>query len=368
MRPLPWMVAAAALAAGGCSFLLAFDLEGLPCDADGGCLSGYGCKATERRCFRVADAGPTECACRTNERCTPVSKRCVPNNCANRRCSANQVCVEDATDSGCRPVTVNAQVGRSCTQDSDCVAFVNPDPYPRVCYQSAVPVLGVALNTGVCVELCPSGDAGCATPGLGVRRFTAGADGGSVCLCAPPTSFSPCDTAGACADDGLVCTVFDHASIGPATFCDLPQDAGVDARAACVTNTRRADGGQFGRLCKSGLCVPQALADGQEGVCGELCSGSSCGAVESCLPAELSTVGVVRQVPMCGVATRCNGCPDGGGCGIDAPHCTAGNDGGLRCMAACSPDAGPVASCPGTQRCLPFGAGFRCTSLTGSCG
>ena len=366
MRPSPAYVVAAialAVAAAGCSLLLNFDPEGQLCDSAGACLSGYGC--VDKRCRKGADAGTP--ACQPGERRSVVTGKCVPYTCQFRRCGVGSYCSDDAGIATCRDL-VQPNLGRVCVDDGQCLL----DGTNRVCYRGAVQIsnFGGAIRTGACVETCVGANP-CLTPGATRQTFTLGADGGSVCMCIPDGVFNPCLNNDGCRDDGLVCTVFDHPAIGPATFCDSPGTGG-EVGDPCVLNTSLPDGGAFGTLCKNGLCVPRALAQGEQGVCGELCDQragvTSCGGGRQCVLVEFSVVGVIHHVPMCvAQSSQCGPCtPDGGGCGIDAPHCTSLQN-ELRCLSACSADAGAFAACPGDLICRLSDAGYRCTPPVGVC-
>ena len=123
-----------------------------------------------------------------------------------------------------------------------------------------------------------------------------------------------------------------------------------------------------GNLCGNGLCVPRPPNDGWPATCGELCDLTTCSAPRQCALAEFSVVGVVRQVPLCVPRlTRCADCLlDAGACGPDAPRCTKlGNE--MRCLSACSPDAGGFPQCPAGHNCLSQVGGYRCTPVAGAC-
>ncbi|MHB8879204.1 MAG: hypothetical protein ACYC8T_36355, partial [Myxococcaceae bacterium] len=303
------LLAAAVFAAAGCSLLLSFDQEGQPCDSAGNCLPGYGCvvEGTESRCHKNADAGAQECRCKAGERCR--NKKCVPNNCQFRQCGVSQYCSDDAGIPSCRDVP-KGELGHTCIDDGQCAA----DGINRVCYRGAVQInsYGGALRNGACVETCPAGGLPCLADGGQRISLSLGADAGTACVCVTNNIFNPCLNNEACKDDGLICTVFDHPAVGPSTVCDSPA-TGAEIGEPCVLNTQLPDGGSFGNLCKNGLCAPRVLAEGEQGVCGELCdvvSGvSTCTAPKQCVLAEFSVVGSVRFVPMCVDApTRCRDC------------------------------------------------------------
>jgi hypothetical protein len=358
------LCAALALSSAGCSLLLNFDPEGQPCDNSGGCLKDYGCGA-DKRCHKGVDGGSQ--ACLPGERRSVVTGKCVPNTCQFRHCGVGSFCSDDAGIPSCRDF-VQPNLGHVCVDDGQCAL----EGTNRVCYRGAVQInnYGGALRTGACVETCDGTNA-CLTPGAVKKTYALGADGGSSCLCVPEGVFTPCATNDGCRDDGLVCTVFDHPAIGPSTFCDSP-GSGSEIGQACVLNPALSDGGSAGALCKNGLCVPRALGEGEQGVCGELCDvragASTCTGGKPCALAEFSVVSVIHHVPLCvSQPSRCANCTlDGGTCAIDAPHCTSLQN-ELRCLSACSADAGAFAACPGSLVCALTDAGYRCTPPAGAC-
>ncbi len=356
------VTATAALAAlvAACSFIVDFDPEGQPCN-DGRCLPGYAC--VDGRCRKGADAGACG-GCAPGQFCRPSTQTCVPNTCQYRRCGVGLKCSDATGIPTCREVEMG-QLGQICTDDRQCQnTGVN-----RVCYRGAVQLgadAGGGLRTGICVELCRGPSSTCITPGATCRTFPAPQDAGATYICVPDGILSPCTDDSACADDGLVCTVFDHPQIGPATVCDTPLAGGAGPGEACVVSA--ASGGN---LCANGLCVPRADA-GQAQTCGQLCHApgglSTCSGGRTCALVEFEHVGVVRHLPMCvETPTVCAPCAPPGACGTDAPHCTA-IDGQLRCLSACSPDAGSYPACPFNQSCRQLDGGvFRCVPITG-CG
>lgn len=350
---------AALVSASGCSFLLSYDPEGQPCDSSGECLAGFVC--VNDQCVRAPDGGVDGCACRAGEFCSPSTRKCLPNTCEYRRCGVGQSCDDDGGTPTCRDI-VQPNLGSICSNDSQC-----GDP-KRVCYRGAVQMNsnGGDLRTGACVETCSGPGQPCQTPGAQCRTFSLGADGGQVFLCVPDAVFTPCINDDACRDHGLVCTVFDHPAIGPATFCDTPLPSGAAIGQACVVNTIEAGGG---KLCANGLCVPRQPIAGQQSVCGELCDLVD--GVSTCPPPHVCTLvefavdpraasPVFRMVPMCvPQETRCRVCTTNpAACGPDGPRCTRIDQ--LRCLPACTPDAGTTPACPPGYACTGLDAGYRC--------
>jgi hypothetical protein len=176
-------------------------------------------------------------------------------------------------------------------------------------------------------------------------------------VCLVPDAVRTCSTPAACGS--LTCTVFAHPALGSARLCDAPLAGGAAAGEVC---------GPAGTppACANGLCVGRQEASG-EGTCGVPCEEGSCQEGTTCLPVELPVAGGVRHLPMCVPGpTHCADCTDSpAACGADAPHCSTLGD-KLRCLAACSPEAG-VEACPSGRSCQQVGESFRCVPSTGVC-
>lgn len=338
----------------GCSFVLSFDPAGLPCP----CAEGFAC--VEGSCRRVQ--GGAACGgCGPGQRCQIATGTCVEDTCAVRRCPAGQVCSESEGAPRCKDIR-SPGLGFLCIDDNQC-ANTGAN---RFCYRGAVqqPAAGGALRPGVCVERCPAPKAACLTPGAVCRAFPLGVDAGTTHLCLPWDVLGPCVNDLGCADDNLVCTVFDHPVLGPATVCDAPLRVGVPVGRACVLSTVTSPGGS---LCRNGLCVPRTAAAGQSQTCAEPCDVDTCPSGQTCALVEFSLRGVVRHLPMCVASpTRCASCDAAASCGPDAPRC-APLAGGGRCLAGCSADGGGFPVCPPEYACGTAGGGLHCVPEGGSC-
>jgi hypothetical protein len=341
----------ASLGAGGCSFITHFDPESLACDDAGECLLGYVCH--QGRCLR-ADGGDACGGCADGQRCVTSIGTCVPDTCAYRRCWPGTKCVEGSGSASCVPVDPPA-LGHLCTDDTSCV--VDGGTANRVCLHGAIQSAqnGGALRPGVCVERCsPLGT--CLTAGAMCSPFPLALSAGAISLCVPPALLSPCTSNRACADDDLVCTVFDHPQVGATTLCDRRLVGGAATGAPCQLVSSDA-----GSLCANGLCAPRAGGANPSPTCGEPCDQGTCDA-GVCRLVEFGVLGLVRYIPMCvSSPSRCAACVMGGNvCEIDAPRCSPGLPGGPYCLGACSPDAGGFPTCPSGQNCTLLDAGYRC--------
>ena len=359
LRPL---VCALAVAFGlsGCS-LMDFSLEGVSCHPlDNPCLSGYGC--VDGQCIAGADAGIDCSTCPTGE-CLPGTNECRPFSCDGRPCRAGYKCEIINGVPEC-PSVGEGMLGQFCYQDSDCRRSGDPAHQNRGCLRGAVQLATTGdLRSGVCVEPCASDDT-CPAEGSECRTFTFGIDAGVTKACLPRYALSACARDSDCSGgkDPLVCTVFDHADIGPLTACDMPLAEGAGTGAACVRSPSAG-----GALCANGLCVPQSPTGSQQAFCGEPCDEGTC-TLGTCQRVEFAVDTVVRYVPMCVVnPSRCGDCSAGAqACRADAPWCTTfGGD--QVCLGACSPSATGDFQCPPGYACEATQSGNRCTPVTGSC-
>ncbi|HZH02388.1 MAG TPA: hypothetical protein VEY30_01310, partial [Myxococcaceae bacterium] len=333
---------AAALAAGmalgalvgACSLSARFEEEGRPCGAGGTCAQGYSC--VENECRAVDGACPE---CPEGTVCDPSSRTCIASSCATRICAVGFSCVEEESGTRCRPILRG--LGQSCTRDAQCTV----EGPGRVCYSGTVQQSSGALRPGFCVETCTSPGAACQTPQATCQNFKLGLGASDVNLCVTPQLVSSCTRNADCGSGDLICTVFDHPQVGPASFCDSPLKDGAGIGEACST----AAGG--GALCANGLCVPREPAAGQAARCGELCAEGTCQS-GSCQPVEFRTPAQARFIPVCVTeSTACRPCPSGAAaCGADAPRCTT-YGGQPRCLAECALDAGPGSTCPTGYTC-----------------
>jgi hypothetical protein len=343
----------ATLAATGCTLLLNFDPEGQPCGPGSACLGGYGC-TPQHICSKGFDAGPSDACggCPAGQRCLPVSKQCVPNTCANKKCPVGYSCVSDGGSLGCVGVAAG-QVGSSCSNTAQCIS-------PLVCWLGPILVRQPALTqqAGSCVLPCSGPTGTCAGDGgLTCQAFPIGLDAGAAYLCLPPDLIWPCVNDAQCTDDGLTCTTYDEPSIGAGNVCDLPAPGGVSPASACSP----FDGGP---LCANGLCLPHLPPAGPDARCGELCDQGTCPAGQFCREVEVDLQDR-RFVPMClSAASACTSCAagsDAGPCGPDAPACSA-LDGGIVCLADCA-DGGMV--CPPSTLC--DAVSHFCVPVGGTC-
>jgi hypothetical protein len=340
-----------AVGATGCSLLLTFDPEGQPCGPGNSCLAGYGC-TPQHTCSKAFDAGPSDVCggCPQGQRCLPVSKQCVPDTCAYKKCAIGYTCQLDSTGKpGCVGVPAG-QVGSTCSSTSLCTT-------PFLCWLGPILVRQPVLTqqAGACVLACSGPGGICAGDGgLTCQAFPLGLDAGAAYLCLPQDLIWPCVNDAQCVDDGLTCTTYDEPSLGAGNVCDLPAPGGVSPGSACSP----LDGGP---LCANGLCIPNMPPAGAGARCGQLCDPATCPAGQFCQEVETDLVDR-RFVPMClSAASACASCAagtDAGPCGPDAPVCGV-LDGGAVCLADCA-DGGMI--CPPTtlcdaasQTCLPVG-------------
>jgi hypothetical protein len=347
----PRLILLASLAT-GCSLWLNFDPEGQPCGPGNACLAGYGC-TPQHLCSRSYDAGPADSCggCPQGQRCLPFSKKCVPDDCANKKCPVGYACQQDGGTPSCVGVQAS-QIGSSCFDTAQCTA-------PLVCWLGPILVRQPALTqqAGACVLPCNAIGACPADAGLTCQAFPLGLGTGGANLCLPPDLLWPCANDAQCADDGLVCTTYDEPSVGAGNICDGPAPGGASPGSACSPN----DGGL---LCANGLCLAHLPPAGAEARCGELCDTNTCRAGEICHVVELD-LSDRRFVPMClSTFSACASCAagsDAGPCGPDAPVCSV-LDGGLFCFADCA-DGGQV--CPSNSACDL--ASHLCLPVAGTC-
>lgn len=353
------LLAAATFAASACSLLLDFDQDGLPCDASNGCLEGFAC--VDGQCVAASER-PEGCgSCAAGFSCEPSSGECRPEGCDVRACAAGSRCTAaDAGPAFCEPIA-SPSPGHRCTQDADC-ADAGAE---RFCLLGAVqdPQTG-ALRNGICVEPCAVPDAPCGDDAGACRPLSGVADAESGLVCVTAGMVTPCQDDQRCAPHGLLCTVFDHPSVGPTSLCDAPLSGGAAAGEACSVTVGDPSG--FA-LCANGLCAPRPGTSTTQPLCLSPCVEGGCGAAV-CAVSEFALSGVIRHLPLCvPQVTRCTPCgAEAPACGADAPRCST-LDGGAYCLSACSPDAGTGPLCPPEETCVQLPEGFRCVPATGAC-
>lgn len=351
----PLLASLALAGAGACSLILNFDPEGQPCDGHGRCLPGYACQAGA--CKKVSVPNDPCGGCPLGQRCDRATVACVPDSCVLHRCPAGTACVEQSGVTSCETVAPPA-LGSSCTDDASCGAG-------RVCWRTSVQsdLGGGALGPGVCVEPCPV-SGGCLTTGAVCRTFAVPLRSTPVTACLPQNVLSACASDSACADDGLVCTIFDHPLLGAATLCDAPRATGAAVGEACAVT----QGSAGDALCKNGLCVPRTFEPSQSPRCSQVCNETSCPSGQQCVLTEFQLLGAVRQMPLCVASPAlCGACPSGPvDCAPDAPRCST-IAGSKRCLPACTGDAGPSSACPSGFACAAIDGGARCVPVSGTC-
>lgn len=325
----------------GCSLLLPFDVENLPCDAGGGCLTGYFCNEASV-CEKEPEARPCQPACGELEVCQRGA--CVAT-CAGRACPAGQVCNEDA--GACEPTTLEGSLGAPCRNHSDCRQFYGD----AFCMRPWGDSTG-AIN-GVCTRPCdPENMTDCGT--LECATFPSGSR--TVSLCADP-SFMPCEAEGDCTASGLSCGVHSALSSG-AGSANVPV-------MACRARTKGAEIGN--RACTSpedcvtGLCIHH----GGNAICTTPCADiDSCadtlGEGNYCLDVLLDEKHADGQptvrAPLC-VPTKktlLQNCTTNADCSYDAPDCRLLPEvNQMRCTTPCHNGACPAGS---TCKQLPAGS------------
>lgn len=334
-------VAIAAAVVAGCSLLLSFDPNGLPCDAQGKCLAGYAC--VNQRC--IHSTATNSCGgCGPGQRCRvgSTSSTCVPDTCAFRICPVGSSCVSDG-GTACVPVRSPGE-GQACATDNDCIA-------PKLCFKGLIPR---GAKFGTCLEPCPGQI--CSTPGTQCVTQRLALDAGTTSVCLSGGQPTPCRSDDDCAADGLVCAAFDHPTGGPLTLCDSPQP-GASVGEACG---RTADGGS----CADGLCLPQVGSGAAH--CSTPCNETSC-VTGQCVLAEIAVVpGVTRLMPMCGAPALCTTCANQPWvCGLDGPLCSplAFQN---ACVTDCAADGG--IQCAPNYHCQILSSGdFRCVPVGNTC-
>ena len=337
-----------------CSLSAKFEDEGRPCDSSGLCAEGFTC--VEGACQALS--GNSKCqSCPADTLCDEGSGLCVATTCAARACAVGFTCVEESGTTRCRPI-FPPNYGHSCIRDTDC----SVDGPNQICYAGTVQQSSGARRPGFCIEKCLAPGAACQTTGATCQSFKTGLGTAEVLLCVTPKLVTACESDAVCTPAGLLCTVFDHPGVGPATFCDSPLSGGAAVGQACSVSLAT------GALCANGLCIPREPAAGQAATCGQLCGAATCGAGTSCQLVEFRTPAEARFLPMCvAQVTACLSCDSGAGgaaaCGADAPRCTTFN-GAPRCLAECAPTGGTGSTCPtgytcgsvdGANRCVPTG-------------
>ncbi len=346
--------------ASACSLLLRFDPEEQPCSQTGECLPGYVCRSG--LCAKVVETDACG-GCAEGQRCLASTRTCVANDCAHKKCWAGSRCVDNGGTPTCTAVAAPG-LGQLCSDDFSCL--VDGGTANRICLRGAIQVIqnGGMLRPGICVERCGPGGT-CLTAGAVCSRFSLGLAHASVQLCVPPGLINACTSDRPCADDDLVCTVFDHPAVGAATLCDQRLPGGARAGEACQLVSTDA-----GALCANGLCIPRVASANQAQTCGEPCDEGTCDGGR-CALVEFGVQGLVRHIPMCvKEPTYCRSCAADAGtvCGPDAPRCSGGAAAAPSCLSACNPDAGGFPTCPASQECTLLDAGFRCLVPASTCG
>lgn len=355
---LPLFAVALAGLISACSLLVNFDPEGQPCDEQQACLEGYGC--VDGRC--VSGATNVNCSECPSGGCVPGTNTCLPNTCQYKVCQMAYYCDDDGGVPPTCKLLPAGRLGAQCQDDSFCTG---PND---VCVFGAIQSSTTGgLRGGICAEKCGADDT--CPPETQCRSFTLANDAGVTRVCLSANTATACTSDAVCARAELVCTVYDHPEVGAFSACDKPLNTEPKAAVGepCVT-ARGADGG--GELCSNGLCVPQLPPDSDRvATCGQLCEPGGC-ASGACELVEFSVVSSsTRYLPMCVPApTRCASCITGpSACAADAPHCTNLN-GDLRCLGACTPDAGVLPACPSGYTCGAVAdAGMRCIPSLGFC-
>ena len=178
----------------GCTRLVDWSADGLPCDAEGRCREGYVCTAAKVCVSEEEAVGTCPCASPFD---TCVDNACVPA-CDQRPCAAGEACTE--ADGLCHAVVGATALGVGCSEDVAC-------PQGAFCLRSG--------TGGVCTRRCDQ-DADCsAATGLSCRAF-----GGTTKLCAAP-SLTRCGegVATLCRLAGLTCRPFAGDGVG-LELCD----------------------------------------------------------------------------------------------------------------------------------------------------
>ncbi|MFM2151864.1 MAG: Dickkopf N-terminal cysteine-rich region [Pseudomonadota bacterium] len=181
-----------AVALAGCSALVDWSADGLPCDADGTCRDGYVCTASRVCVAETVAVGTCPCAS-PFEAC--VDGACAAS-CDQRPCGAGEVC---ASADGLCHASSGGGLGARCTADADCAT-------DAFCLASG--------SGGVCTRRCEQ-DADCGEGPLTCRTFDASAK-----LCAAP-SLTVCGEgiATLCRVGGLTCRSFAGGGVG-LELCD----------------------------------------------------------------------------------------------------------------------------------------------------
>ena len=158
--------------------------------------------------------------------------------------------------------------------------------------------------------------------------------------------------------------MFDNPNLGPMMLCDQALATGTQPSLPCSSS--KAYGGTL-PYCANGLCMPQNTIAAVQPVCGVPCSETSCGQNQVCALSEFTLDTTPRHIPVCVPSKSfCQTCADNSNCNADAPRCTPYNF-QLRCLAACSVNAGEGRPCPLGTNCAQLDAGFRCVPAAGVC-
>jgi hypothetical protein len=150
-----WIGALALLVAAGCESALSDSLEGLACDAQGNCATGYFCDESHICVRAISDEGAGG-APRTNEPCTAAQ---CPGACPAGEVICSAGCVDLKTDSrncgACGRVCDVPSHGRAVCSSSCTVAC---DAGYRSCADGCVDVGTNASNCGKCGSKCAAGE------------------------------------------------------------------------------------------------------------------------------------------------------------------------------------------------------------------
>lgn len=336
-RPLPAFLAALAALGAGCTLLLDSSQDGLPCDADNACLTGYVCDARSV-CVLAAD-GACRPACGAFETCFKGTCKAT---CDKRPCGAAQTC----SGGVCLNVNGDRSFGAACSINDDCNA-------PAFCLK---PYGG---GSGLCTVVC-AGDQDCSAHAPSCRPYPDGA-GNQIKLCAVET-FTGCTREADCAAADLSCGLF---SVTPTK----------EVVQAC--RVRMRSGFAIGETCSqaipcaNGLCLPVGSTGDQRcltpcGATGD-CDATLAGQEPQCLAVTVNPHALGSQ-PRARAAICVPGGPSqlvscaasAGACHADAPDCVLfTGDTGTKCAQACA-DGG--VKCPGGLHCVAADKGSYCNA------
>lgn len=219
-----WLFSLLVAALSGCSLLLDYDVDGLPCDNLDGCLEGYYC-GPDRTCIPIGSDGS----------CDAIA------------CGAGRWC----TDGACRDASTSGQLGSPCTEDAQCSG------------EGAFCLLPYGGGIGACTRDCTGASCGGYAPDC--RSFPSA--GSTLRLCVAD-AFRGCTIEEDCTN-GLTCGVYGstYEQVG-ITACRTPVEGGVEIGRLCDAS----------EPCANGLCVEVAGASRCSTTCtteGD-CAGAAC--------------------------------------------------------------------------------------------